>query len=59
MTLTAGSVIFSAMGVALLCIGAHSAVRVPDDLFIDDSASDSGFFSFLQPPRAGISGGAA
>jgi hypothetical protein len=37
----------------------YSAVRVPDDLFIDDSANDSGFFSFLQPPRAGITGGSA
>lgn len=56
---SAGSVIFSAMGVSLIAIGAHSAVRVPDDLFIDDSANDSGFFSFLQPPRAGITGGSA
>jgi len=52
----AGSVIFSGFGVALLCIGAHSAVRVPDDLFIDDSADQNGFFAFLQPPRPGLVG---
>jgi len=49
----AGSVIFSGMGVALLAVGAHSAVRVPDDLFIDDNDNTNGFFSFLQPPRPG------
>ena len=47
------------LGVSLLAIGAHSAVRVPDDLFIDDSANESGFFSFLQPPRPGIGGSVA
>ena len=56
---SAGSVMLSAMGVALLCIVAHSAVRVPDDLFIDDSANENGFFSFLQPPRPGLTGGPA
>ena len=55
----AGSIIFSAFGVSLLAIGAHSAVRVPDDLFIDDSANESGFFSFLQPPRPGLTGSVA
>ena len=34
---SAGTYIFSGMGVALLGIGAHSAARVPDDLFIDDA----------------------
>ena len=55
----AGSVIFSAMGVSLLAIGAHSAVRVPDDLFVDDSSNEGGFFSFLQPPRPGLTGSVA
>uniref|UniRef100_A0A7S0T494 PRA1 family protein n=1 Tax=Mantoniella antarctica TaxID=81844 RepID=A0A7S0T494_9CHLO len=54
-----GSVILSGFGVALLAIGAHSAVRVPDDLFIDDSANDNGFFSFLSPPRPGLTGSVA
>ena len=44
-----------AFGVALLAIGAHGSMRVPDDLFIDDANADSGFFSFLQP-RAGHHG---
>mmetsp|Transcript_682 Transcript_682/g.2652 ORF Transcript_682/g.2652 Transcript_682/m.2652 type:complete len:159 (-) Transcript_682:286-762(-) len=56
---SAGSVIFQAFGVALLCIGAHSAARVPDDLFIDDANGEGGFFSFLQPPRPGITGSVA
>ena len=56
---SAGSIIFQAFGVALLCIGAHSAARVPDDLFIDDANSEGGFFSFLQPPRPGITGSVA
>jgi PRA1 family protein 1 len=38
------------MGVALLAIGAHSAARVPDDLFIEDANDNKGFFSFLEPP---------
>jgi len=40
-------------GVALLGIGAHSAARVPDDLFIDDASESNGFFSFMMPPRPG------
>ena len=50
---SAGTYIFSGMGVALLGIGAHSAARVPDDLFIDDDAESNGFFSFMVPPRPG------
>ena len=50
---SAGTVIFSGIGVALLGIGAHSMFRVPDDLFIDDAAESSGFFSFMLPPRPG------
>lgn len=56
---SAGSVMLQAFGVALLAIGAHGSMRVPDDLFIDDANADSGFFSFLQPPRPGISGSVA
>jgi PRA1 family protein 1 len=50
---SAGTVIFSGFGVALLGVAAHSAARVPDDLFIDDAAESNGFFSFMLPPRAG------
>lgn len=50
---SAGTYIFSGMGVALLGIGAHSAARVPDDLFIDDASESNGFFSFMMPPRPG------
>ena len=53
---SAGSIMLQAFGVALLAIGAHGSMRVPDDLFIDDANADSGFFSFLQPPRPGITG---
>jgi len=50
---SAGTYIFSGMGVALLGIGAHSAARVPDDLFIDDAAESNVFFTFMGPPRPG------
>ena len=40
-------------------IGAHGAMRVPDDLFIDDAAGEGGFFSFLQPPKPGLTGSVA
>jgi hypothetical protein len=50
MLTSAGTVLFSGMGVALLAIGAHSAARVPDDLFIEDANDNKGFFSFLEPP---------
>ena len=56
---SAGSLMFQAFGVALLAIGAHGAMRVPDDLFIDDAAGEGGFFSFLQPPRPGLTGSVA
>ena len=50
---SAGTYIFSGMGVALLGIGAHSAARVPDDLFIDDAAESNGFFSSHGTTEAG------
>lgn len=50
MLTSAGTVLFSGMGVALLGIGAHSAARVPDDLFVEDANDQKGFFSFLEPP---------
>ncbi|CAL55617.1 Prenylated rab acceptor PRA1 [Ostreococcus tauri] len=58
MLTSAGTVLFSGMGVALLGIGAHAAARVPDDLFVEDAESNKGFFSFLEPPaRNGVSSG--
>jgi hypothetical protein len=56
---SAGSVMLQAFGVATAAVAAHGAMRVPDDLFIDDANTDGGFFSFLQPPRAGITGSVA
>ena len=56
---SAGSLMFQAFGVALLAVGAHGAMRVPDDLFVDDASVDGGFFSFLQPPRPGLTGSVA
>ena len=56
---SAGSLMFQAFGVALLAVGAHGAMRVPDDLFVDDASTDGGFFSFLQPPRPGLTGSVA
>ena len=56
---SAGSLMFQAFGVALLAVGAHGAMRVPDDLFVDDASADGGFFSFLQPPRPGLTGSVA
>jgi len=50
MLTSAGTVLFSGMGVALLGIGAHAAARVPDDLFVEDANDQKGFFSFLEPP---------
>ena len=59
MLTTAGTVLFSGVGVALLGVGAHAAARVPDDLFVEDANESKGFFSFLEPPsRNGqVSGG--
>lgn len=50
MLTSAGTVLFSGLGVALLGVGAHAAARVPDDLFIEDANDNKGFFSFLEPP---------
>ena len=50
MLTSAGTVLFSGLGVALLGVGAHSAARVPDDLFVEDANDNKGFFSFLEPP---------
>jgi len=59
MLTSAGTVLFSGIGVALLGVGAHAAARVPDDLFVEDANESKGFFSFLEPPsRNGqVSGG--
>ena len=50
MLTSAGTVLFSGLGVALLGVGAHAAARVPDDLFVEDANDNKGFFSFLEPP---------
>ena len=50
MLTSAGTVLFSGLGVALLGVGAHAAARVPDDLFVEDANDNKVFFSFLEPP---------
>ena len=37
-----GSVLFYALGLSLLVIGAHAALRVPDDLFLDEAPEVGG-----------------
>eukprot|EP00959_Pyramimonas_sp_CCMP1952_P120437 2518438-Pyramimonas_sp.AAC.1 len=48
-----GSVIFMGLGLGCAGVAAHGAMRVPDDLFLDENADDNGFFSFLKPPQPG------
>lgn len=44
-----GSILFYALGLSMLLIGAHAAFRVPDDLFLDEvpESSGGGFLSLL------------
>ncbi len=44
-----GATLFYALGLSMLLIGAHAALRVPDDLFLDDvpEAQQGGFLSLL------------
>lgn len=44
-----GSVLFYALGLSMLLIGVHAALRVPDDLFLDEGpeAQSGGFLSLL------------
>ena len=44
-----GATLFYALGLSMLLIGAHAALRVPDDLFLDDvpDAQQGGFLSLL------------
>lgn len=48
-----GSVLFMGLGLGLLGVASHGAMRVPDDLFLDDSAESEGFFNFLKAPNPG------
>lgn len=44
-----GATLFYALGLSMLLIGAHAAMRVPDDLFLDDvpETQQGGFLSLL------------
>ncbi|KAL4419501.1 hypothetical protein ABPG77_002287 [Micractinium sp. CCAP 211/92] len=44
-----GSTLFYALGLSMLLIGAHAALRVPDDLFLDEAPEQQGggFLSLL------------
>jgi len=48
-----GTVIFMGLGLGCAGVAAHGAMRVPDDLFLDENAGDNGFFAFLKPPQTG------
>mmetsp|Transcript_23833 Transcript_23833/g.28780 ORF Transcript_23833/g.28780 Transcript_23833/m.28780 type:complete len:183 (+) Transcript_23833:198-746(+) len=48
-----GNVMFGALGVGLAGVAIHGSFRVPDDLFLDEAESNTGFFSFLNKPAAG------
>lgn len=48
-----GSVIFMGLGLGCAGVAAHGAMRVPDDLFLDENADNNGFFAFLKPPQPG------
>eukprot|EP00887_Chlorella_sp_A99_P007819 scaffold20.g7819.t1 len=42
-----GATLFYALGLSMLLIGAHAALRVPDDLFLDEAPESGGFLSLL------------
>lgn len=43
-----GTILFTAIGISLVAIAAHGALRVPDDLFLDDGEIDNrSIFAFL------------
>jgi len=43
-----GTLLFTAIGISAALIGLHGALRVPDDLFLDESEMEKGgLFSFL------------
>lgn len=56
MVTNVGTVLFSAIGLALTGIAIHGSLRVPDDLFLDENEDSGSILSFLKPP-AYISGG--
>lgn len=47
-----GEVLFYALGLSILCIIAHGAFRVPDDLFLDEPEAGGSILSFLNMPAA-------
>lgn len=45
-----GAVLFYALALGAVCVAAHGAFRVPDDLFLDEPEAATGFLSFLNFP---------
>eukprot|EP00270_Netrium_digitus_P013604 TRINITY_DN4537_c0_g1_i1.p1 TRINITY_DN4537_c0_g1~~TRINITY_DN4537_c0_g1_i1.p1 ORF type:complete len:213 (+),score=20.97 TRINITY_DN4537_c0_g1_i1:212-850(+) len=45
-----GSILISGLVMGALAIAVHAAVRVPDDLFLDDQGSSGGLLSYLGFP---------
>ena len=55
-----GSVLFSALSIGLAGVAVHGALRVPDDLFIDDAAQgDGSMLGFLLGKSAASTAGIA
>lgn len=55
-----GTVLFTAIGFSLAGIGIHAALRVPDDLFLDDgetAAANTSVLSFLMQPAPPVTTG--
>jgi hypothetical protein len=48
-----GSVLFSALSIGVAGVAVHGALRVPDDLFLDDVAQPQGFLPSFSAPRVG------
>lgn len=48
-----GSILFYALAIGCASVAAHGAFRVPDDLFLDEPDTATGFLSFLNIP-AGV-----
>jgi len=48
-----GTILFTAIGISLAVIATHGAMRVPDDLFLDDgetAAANNSVLNFLMQP---------